>query len=66
MAGIPDKLYFLPEEVGSELDYRKPYNPADVREAEYDAHTSHADDSNDEDDEENKTSVCKDISTTHF
>ena len=55
MAGIPEKLYFLPEEVGSK-DYKKPFNPADVREAEYEVHSVDTDHSDDEDDEENETS----------
>ena len=52
MAGIPNKLYFLPEEVGSE-DYQKPFNPADLGEAEYEVHSTDTDNS---DDEENETS----------
>ena len=39
MAGISEILYFLPEEVGSE-DYKKPFNPADVREAKYEVHSA--------------------------
>ena len=54
MAGIAEKLYFLPEEVGSE-NYKKPFNPADVREAEYEVHSADTDHS-DEEDEENETS----------
>jgi hypothetical protein len=47
MAGIPNKLYFLPEEVGSE-DYQKPFNPADLGEAEYEVHSTDTDNSDDE------------------
>ena len=34
MSGIPEKLYFLPEEIGSE-DYKLPFDPADLQEAEH-------------------------------
>ena len=65
MSGIPEKLYFLPEEVGSE-DYKKPFNPADVREAEYEVHSADTDHSDDEDDDEKNETVTVTISTTHF
>ena len=47
-------MLICPEEVGSE-DYKKPFNPADVREAEYEVHSADTDHSDDKD-EENETS----------